>query len=336
MSSCSRTRARSSAPSEVAPLFDSSRAAISELTKIETQGVDLLLAELERVVDDRIQPWPRQCGKTALPQLSDELTKLTKHLTSGGGRIADSAGPGHVAALATIRHRACFVEVAMNGVAQTTEVFQITFRDFPASEALEGRVRARADKLFALCAKITTCRVVLEAPHQRHRHGRKFRCRVDLVVPNAELVAQNADAAKVSEDAYAAIDGSFDELTRQLEDYTRRSRWDVKQHDPTPHGRVAKLMVGGGPGTRYGFLETHDGREVFFHEHSVLHGRFDDLEIGTKVRFAEEEGEKGPQASTVVMTSRRSSETTTTASAEQLPEPADRAAAAVAAAGKRS
>jgi ribosomal subunit interface protein len=221
----------------------------------------------------------------------------------------------------------------MNTVTPTMENVRITFRDFSSTDALQARVRERATKLFDLFPKITMCNVALEAPHRRHRHGHKFRCRVDLVVPNAELVAQNAEESDVSEDVYAALEEAFDEATRQLEDYVRRARWDVKQHDGTPHARVAKLVVGEGPGSRYGFLETHDGREIYFHEHSVLHGRFDNLEIGMEVRFAEEEGEKGPQASTVAVTKRRSTVTTTTADAEQVP---DRPAAPVSRSGNDS
>ena len=49
----------------------------------------------------------------------------------------------------------------------------------------------------------------------------------------------------------------------------------------------------------YGLIHTSDGREVYFHRNSVLNGGFDQLELGTPVRFAEEMGEEGPQASTV-------------------------------------
>jgi cold shock CspA family protein len=49
----------------------------------------------------------------------------------------------------------------------------------------------------------------------------------------------------------------------------------------------------------YGFLETPDGREVYFHKNSVLHNGFEQLKVGTEVYYAEEQGEKGPQASTV-------------------------------------
>lgn len=48
-------------------------------------------------------------------------------------------------------------------------------------------------------------------------------------------------------------------------------------------------------------LATPDGREIYFHWHSVLHPGFDCLAVGTKVRFVEEPGEKGPQASTVAI-----------------------------------
>jgi cold shock CspA family protein len=47
--------------------------------------------------------------------------------------------------------------------------------------------------------------------------------------------------------------------------------------------------------------ETADGREIYFHSHSVLPPGFSSPTVGTEVRFAEEEGVKGPQASTVAI-----------------------------------
>jgi cold shock CspA family protein len=49
----------------------------------------------------------------------------------------------------------------------------------------------------------------------------------------------------------------------------------------------------------YGFIEASDGREIYFHRNSVLGDGFDDLEVGATVTFNEEQGERGPQASTV-------------------------------------
>jgi cold shock CspA family protein len=60
-----------------------------------------------------------------------------------------------------------------------------------------------------------------------------------------------------------------------------------------------RLYPGSAFNEGYGFLMTPDGRELYFHRHSVLHDDFERLAVGTEVRFEEEEGEKGPQASTV-------------------------------------
>jgi cold shock CspA family protein len=49
----------------------------------------------------------------------------------------------------------------------------------------------------------------------------------------------------------------------------------------------------------YGFIATPDGREIYFHRNSVINNAFDRLSVGSEVRFAEELGEKGAQASTV-------------------------------------
>ena len=48
-----------------------------------------------------------------------------------------------------------------------------------------------------------------------------------------------------------------------------------------------------------GFILQEGGGEVYFHK-NALHGlNFEDLEDGTEVAFNVEEGEKGPQATTV-------------------------------------
>ena len=58
---------------------------------------------------------------------------------------------------------------------------------------------------------------------------------------------------------------------------------------------MSKFMAG----DACGFIETADGHEVCFHRNSVLDDAFDRLTVGSEVRFVEELGEKGPQASTV-------------------------------------
>jgi cold shock CspA family protein len=50
-----------------------------------------------------------------------------------------------------------------------------------------------------------------------------------------------------------------------------------------------------------GFIATLDEGEIHFHRNSVIDNAFDRLSVGSEVRFAEELGEKGAQASTVYL-----------------------------------
>ncbi len=109
---------------------------------------------------------------------------------------------------------------------------QITFRHMDPSAALEARIRQRADELDAVCDRITSAHVTVECPHpRRHYHGKVFEVRVDLVLPGKEIVVAREPAAKhAHEDPYVAVRDAFDAARRQLEDYVRERRGDVKRH----------------------------------------------------------------------------------------------------------
>lgn len=108
---------------------------------------------------------------------------------------------------------------------------QISFRDMEPSAAVEERIRERAERLERYFDRITSCRVVVESPHKHSHHGRQFRVRVDLTVPEDEIVADSARAASPQhEDVYVAIRDAFDTAKRSLEEYARRRRGDVKHH----------------------------------------------------------------------------------------------------------
>ncbi len=166
---------------------------------------------------------------------------------------------------------------------------KITARDFQLSAAVETEIREKAAGLELYCDRLTGCEVIVEAPVGHHRRGGPFRVRVDLSVPRSKLSVSRQS----EEDLSVAIRETFDAARRRLEDYTRRIRRDVKSRVTQPIGLVNRLFED------HGFLEAPDGREIYFHRNSVLGGRFDTLTVGTRVRFAEEEGEQGAQASTV-------------------------------------
>ena len=107
---------------------------------------------------------------------------------------------------------------------------QITIRGIEHSDALETHIREKADKLDEFFDRIMSCRVVVEVPHKHHHQGKQFTVRIDIGVPGSEIVV-NRDHA---EDVYVALRDAFDAAKRQLEDYARKIRGDVKTHQPKP------------------------------------------------------------------------------------------------------
>jgi ribosomal subunit interface protein len=165
---------------------------------------------------------------------------------------------------------------------------QSTFPDVPRSDALEAHIRQKAEKLEEFHSRITSCRVTVEEMHKHHHQGRHFRVRIDLRVPGKEIVA-NRDH---HEDVYVALRDAFDAVKRQLEEVAREMRGDVKAHVVSQHGKVARLFTDEG----YGFIETADGRELYFSRENVVHPTFDQLTPGSEVQFIEEMAAEGPQA----------------------------------------
>lgn len=178
---------------------------------------------------------------------------------------------------------------------------QITFRDMEPSPALEAAVRDKMAKLERFYDRITACHVIIEAPHRHHHQGGLYGVHIDISLPQGKVVvSRDTQRDHAHEDAYVALRDAFDAAYRQLEDYHRRQDGDVKTHALPSAGEVVSLMVE----SDYGFIRSLDGHEVYFHKNSVLDAAFDRLAPGSPVRFVEELGEKGPQASSVRLVGR--------------------------------
>ena len=173
---------------------------------------------------------------------------------------------------------------------------QITFRGIPHSDAVKSAIEEKAKKLDHFYEKIMSCRVVVEAPHTQHQHGNIFHIRIDITVPGGELVANRSPSKhQAHEDIYVAIRDAFDAAKRQLQNFNRKQKGQVKFHESQAHGRVTQLDEN----QDYGRLQTSEGRDIYFHRNSLVRGEFDELEVGSEVRYVEEAGDEGPQASTV-------------------------------------
>ena len=177
---------------------------------------------------------------------------------------------------------------------------EINFRNMDPSDAVETKVSELAEKLERYHGRIMACRVVIEASHKHKHKGGVYHVRIDLTVPGNEIVInRESHQNKLHEDVYVVIRDAFKAAYRKLESHGDRSRGKVKAHEEAPHGRISYLSAYEG----FGRIETPDGRDIYFHKNSVLDADFDKLEVGDEVRFAEEQGDEGPQASTVKLIS---------------------------------
>jgi cold shock CspA family protein/ribosome-associated translation inhibitor RaiA len=174
---------------------------------------------------------------------------------------------------------------------------QIDYHGASVSDHLREAVGSHVAALEKRFGRITACRVSVKAPTGHHKTGGPYEVSIHLALPNKNEVTvdRHASADERFADASFAVNDAFKRIRRRLQDRVRRMQGKVKVHEAAPLGEVIRLDRDDG----FGFLRTPDDREIYFHRNSVLSEGFDKLEVGTRVAFAEEEGEKGPQASTV-------------------------------------
>lgn len=107
---------------------------------------------------------------------------------------------------------------------------QVTFRGMSPSDAVVARIEERAAALEHFYKRVTSCHVVVEAPHRHHHKGKLYVIKIDLRVPGQEIAIGNSGPHDhAHEDVFVAVRDAFDALTRRIEDTARRMRGDVKQ-----------------------------------------------------------------------------------------------------------
>lgn len=108
---------------------------------------------------------------------------------------------------------------------------QITWRDIDKSAAIEADILEKAAKLERYYDHIVSCRVLVEASHRHHHKGNLYRIRIEIEVPQGEIVAtRDPGEHHAHEDIYVAIRDAFDAVRRQLQDYGKKRRGKVKHH----------------------------------------------------------------------------------------------------------
>jgi ribosome-associated translation inhibitor RaiA len=137
------------------------------------------------------------------------------------------------------------------------ELLQVTFRNMKSSPRVEEWIREEASKLETFYSQIMGCRVAVERPHRHHLRGSPYHVRIDLTLPGGEVVikreaslgsgVRRAGEKGISKQLEVetphkrlrmAINDAFKAAARRLQDYARRQRGDVKNHQPQSRERI--------------------------------------------------------------------------------------------------
>jgi ribosomal subunit interface protein len=176
---------------------------------------------------------------------------------------------------------------------------EISWHNMDPAPHIEKRVNERVARLEKFFGRIIASRVVIEAPHQRHRVGNEYEVRVEVTVPGGILaIDRRPGNDHAHADPLVALRDAFDAMERKLR------RWkDEHSGRPELHetgrlqGRVAELDRAAGAG----HIAVTDGRLVYFHRNSVVDGSFDEIEVDDPVELviAPPDDAEGLHASTV-------------------------------------
>lgn len=125
----------------------------------------------------------------------------------------------------------------------------ITFRHMKPSSAAEFRIQEEAADLDRYFSRITSCHVVVDAPHHHHQRGRGFHVNITLSVPGSRIVVNHHPSQHSSlvqsdtdysekhletepdhKDLYVCIRDAFATARRRLKDNALILRRDTKHH----------------------------------------------------------------------------------------------------------
>ena len=175
---------------------------------------------------------------------------------------------------------------------------EVIFKGVDRSAWVENYVAERLEHLEKFSRDITRCHVTLTREQSSQRKGNRYSVMVEVRVPKQHdlAVRKQKQIRDMHTQLPAVINEAFGAIETQLKRTIARRRHDEKVHDGQPHGMVEKIFADEG----YGFIRAlEDDRQFYFHANSVLHDDFARITVGAEVRFVAEQGEDGPQATSV-------------------------------------
>lgn len=174
--------------------------------------------------------------------------------------------------------------------------FEIAYDNQEPSADAERHVPRGVERLERVSPDLIAVHVTLTRRHGRHATGSLHHVHLRLVRPGQDVsVSRTPPAHAESESLVSAIGEAFDTARRELIERRDVRRGDVKAHEGQHRGEITELFPD------YGFIRGSDDRLVYFHRNSVVGHAWDEIHPGDPVCFADEQGDKGPQATTVTV-----------------------------------
>ena len=198
---------------------------------------------------------------------------------------------------------------------------EIDYKGVEATPALDNLLQQQITKLERVSDHIVSLHISIEKEQGRHMEGNPYRVRLDIrIPPSHEIVVdrlsslhgdakQKSDiepgeesekhasqAGRKEEPLPAVVRRAFDSARRQVEKLVQVQRGEKKAH---PQNEVTAFVERLFRDEGYGFLRSVAGEQIYFHKNASLHGEWGRLEVGTGVRYAAEQGDKGLQATSV-------------------------------------
>ena len=121
----------------------------------------------------------------------------------------------------------------------------IHFHGLEKSDAVEAKVAEKVAKLQRHFARMTACRVVLEAPQRNTAKAKVFRVKIEISVPSGTPIVINhqREGSSAHEDLPLAIRDAFEAAMRQVDETGdrragRARRTERARRKPAPNGEA--------------------------------------------------------------------------------------------------
>ncbi|KAB2920340.1 MAG: ribosome-associated translation inhibitor RaiA [Hyphomicrobiaceae bacterium] len=120
---------------------------------------------------------------------------------------------------------------------------EIHFHGIEKSDAVETRVREKVSKLAKHFDRMTSCRVVVEAPHRNPQRPKVYQIKIEIGVPGRQpiVVRHEREGSDAHEELGLALRDAFEAALRRVDDVSTK----IGQRSKLERGRRRPNINGG-------------------------------------------------------------------------------------------